>query len=189
MKLFIALSAVLLFSKPVYTQADLTRISNMAVIQPALPANPSIGKIRINQSAKWRINGNMRLTGGLMLLAGAAKGFNETLQFNWRGFHAVFPKANPQWFWPPCSYSNKYKDGDPAKGPRFPLSTSVLVLATDQYHLNNFIQRASITTAIILKIGKGKRPFRQYLFDALYYTGCYQLGFASVYYPFKIRNH
>lgn len=27
---------------------------------------------------------------------------------------------------------------------------------TDQYHLNNFIQRAAITAALVIKIGEGK---------------------------------
>lgn len=155
-----------------------------------LPVNPPANseKVKLHPPERWKLNGNRRLTGGLLLLAGMAKGFNETLQFNWKGFAAVFPKANPQWFWPGYSFKNKYKDGDPAKGPRFPLSTSLLVMCTDQYHLNNFIQRASITTAIVVKIGKRKQPFRQYVFDALYYTACYQAGFAAAYYPFKWRN-
>lgn len=188
MRYLAVLAGLCLLCNQINAQADLSRPASFSVIQPILPVNPAAGKINVNHPERWRLNGNRRLTGGLMLLAGAAKGFNETLQFNWKGFSAVFPKANPQWFWPGCSFKNKYKDGDPAKGAKFPLSTSVLVMLTDQYHLNNFIQRASITTAIVLKIGKGKKPFKQYLFDALYYTGCYQVGFATVYYPFKWRN-
>lgn len=144
--------------------------------------------IRINPVPKWRMTGNRYLTGGLLILAGAAKGFNETLQFNWNGFHSVFPKANAQWFWPAYSFKNKYKDGDPEKGAKFPLSTSLLVMVTDQYHLNNFIQRASITSALVIKIGEGKKPLKHYVFDLLYYSACYQVGFGAVYYPFKMRN-
>jgi hypothetical protein len=144
-------------------------------------------KVKIVNEDRWRLNGNKLLTGGLLVLSGAAKGFNETLEFNWRGFESVFPKANPQWFYPQFSYKNKYKDGDPAKGPRFPLSTSILVMTTDQYHLNNFIHKASMIAAVVIKIGEGKKPFRHYLFDALYYSACYQVGFGSVYYYFKSR--
>ena len=145
------------------------------------------GKVIIDKTKRWRLDGNRILTGVLLFTSGAAKGFNETLQFNWKGFHEVFPKANPQWFWPSYSFKNKYKDGDPAKGAKFPLSTSLLVMLTDQYHLNNFIQRASMTAALVIKIGEGKKPFRHYVFDAIYYTACYQFGFGSVYYPFKSR--
>jgi hypothetical protein len=147
----------------------------------------SSGEIKIGGPQRWRLNGNKLWTGGLVMLAGAAKGFNETLEFNWHGFAAAFPKANPQWFWPQKSYTNKYKDNDPAKGAKFPLSTSALVFLTDQYHLNNFIQRSAITAALVIKIGEGKKPFRQYVFDALYYTACYQAGFGGVYYYFKSR--
>lgn len=144
-------------------------------------------KIKIDKTERWKFNGNRILTGGLLVLAGAAKGFNETLEFNWKGFAAVFPKANPKWFYPQQSFKNKYKDGDPEKGEKFPLSTSALVMFTDQYHLNNFIQRGSITAALVIKIGEKKKPFRHYVFDALYYTACYQVGFGSVYYYFKSR--
>ena len=144
-------------------------------------------KIKLDKEDRWRINSNRIITGGLLVLSGAAKGLNETLEFNWHGFAAVFPKANPQWFWPQKSYQNKYKDGDREKGAKFPLSTSALVFVTDQYHLDNFIQRGAITAALVIKIGEGKKPFRHYLFDALYYTAAYQLGFGSVYYYFKSR--
>lgn len=180
---------VLFFSITVNAQIDISKpIAGEATTFNTTPITPIKGKVRIKSTDKWRMTGNRYLTGGLLFLAGSAKGFNETLQFNWHGFNSVFPKANPQWFWPSYSFKNKYKDGDPAKGARFPLSTSLLVMVTDQYHLNNFIQRAAITSAIVIKIGEGKKPFRHYVFDALYYTACYQVGFGSVYYPFKSRN-
>jgi hypothetical protein len=171
-------------SRPVFDTAT----ANTSKSFPSQLSKSSSGKIKLDRMQKWRMSGNRYLTGSLMLLSGAAKGFNETLQFNWNGFHSVFPKANPRWFWPSQSFRNKYKDGDPSKGAKFPLSTSVLVMVTDQYHLNNFIHRASITAALVIKIGEGKKPFRHYVFDALYYTACYQLGFGGVYYPFKNRN-
>jgi len=146
-----------------------------------------ISKIKIDKTNHWKLSSNKLITGGLMLLSGAAKGFNETLEFNWKGFAAVFPKANPKWFYPQQSFKNKYKDGDPAKGEKFPLSSSVLVMFTDQYHLNNFIHRGAVTAALVIKIGEGKKPLLHYVLDVLYYTVCYQAGFGSVYYYFKSR--
>lgn len=70
------------------------------------------------------------------------------------------------------------------EGERFPLSTSLLVAFTDQYHLNTFINRMAWTSTLVIKIGEGKKPFKHYLFDALYYTACHQAGFALMYYPF-----
>jgi hypothetical protein len=58
---------------------------------------------------------------------------------------------------------------------------------TDQYHLNNFINRASLTAALVIKIGDGKRPFGHYAIDFLFYTVCYQAGWALTYVPFKYR--
>lgn len=145
-------------------------------------------KTRIVNPEKWRLTKNKLITGGLVFLAGSAKGFNEALQFNYPGFKSIFPNANAQWFYPTLSFRNKYKDGDPEKGPRFPFSTSLLVMLTDQYHLNNFIQRASLTAALVIKIGDGKKPLKHYLLDALYYTATYQAGFHTIYYPIKMRN-
>lgn len=145
---------------------------------------PGTKEIRIAPE-KWKITRNHLWTGGLVFLAGAAKGFNETLQFHWKEFHRQFPRANPQWFYPTVSWKNKYKNGDPEAGAKFPLSTSVLIMFTDQYHLNNFINRTAWGTAIVLKIGEGKKPFKQYLLDLLYYGLCHQAGFAATYYPFE----
>ncbi len=152
-----------------------------------LATDPASEQVKIMPPPKWKIDKNKLWTGGLIMLSGAAKGFNETLEFNWHGFADVFPRANAQWFWPQKSFKNKYKDGDPEKGAKFPLSTSALVFLTDQYHLNNFIHRSTLTAALVIKIGEGKKPLKHYVFDALYYTACYQAGFGSVYYYFKSR--
>jgi hypothetical protein len=134
---------------------------------------------------KWKISSNHIWTGGLVFLAGAAKGFNETLQFHWKEFRRQFPQANAQWFNPTLSWKNKYKNGDPDAGAKFFGSTSVFIMFTDQYHLNNFINRAAWGTALVIKIGEGKKPFKQYLLDFLYYGLCHQAGFAATYYPFS----
>lgn len=137
------------------------------------------------QPMKWKVSRNHLLTGGLVFLAGASKGFNETLQFHWKEFRRQFPHANAQWYNPGISWKNKYKNGDMNAGAKFPLSTSVLIMFTDQYHLNNFINKAAWGSALIIKIGEGKKPFKQYLLDFLYYTLCHQAGFGLTYYPFS----
>jgi len=60
---------------------------------------------------------------------------------------------------------------------------------TDQYHLNNFIQKTAIMSALVIKIGEPKKPFKHYVYDLLWYTMCYQAGFAAAYYPFSSRNY
>lgn len=144
---------------------------------------------RSSDKPKWKIDKNKILTGGLVFVGGAAKGFNETLQFNYKIFEKTFPGANKQWFDPKVSWRNKYEGGNPDNGPKYFLSTSLLVMFTDQYHLNNFIQRMALMSAIVLKIGEGKKPFRHYLLDLAYYSACYTAGFAATYYPFTSRNY
>jgi len=138
----------------------------------------------VHAQTKWKLDKNKILTGGLLVISGGAKGFNETLQFHPAAFFKAFPSASRKWFDPAISWTNKYRNGDPTQGARFPLSTTVLVFVTDQYHLNNFIHRATLTGAIVLKFGQ-KQKFLYYVYDFLYYTVCYQAGFAATYYPFK----
>jgi hypothetical protein len=147
-----------------------------------LQAQPSLDQ------TKWKLDKNKYLTGGLIVLSGAAKGFNETLQFHWKSFRKSFPDANPRWFNPAESWRNKYENGDPNAGAKFPLSTSVLVMFTDQYHLNNFISRGALTAAIVIKLGDKKRRFSYYVKDFLYYSACYQVGWAATYLPFKYKK-
>jgi hypothetical protein len=144
---------------------------------------------KLAEKPKWRINKNKIVTGSLVLVAGSAKGFNETLQFNYKIFEKTFPGANMQWFDPKVSWRNKYEGGNPDNGPKSFLSTSLLVMFTDQYHLNNFIQKSALTAALVIKIGEGKKPFKHYVYDLLWYTACYQAGFAATYYPFTSRNY
>ena len=144
---------------------------------------------KIADKPKWRIDKNKIITGSLVFVAGSAKGFNETLQFNYKIFEKTFPGANKQWFDPKVSWRNKYEGGNPDNGPKSFLSTSLFVMFTDQYHLNNFIQKTAIMTALVIKIGDGKKPFKHYVYDLLWYTACYQVGFAANYYPFTSRKY
>ena len=147
------------------------------------------GQQKTAEKLKWKINKNKIITGSLVLVGGAAKGFNETLQFNYKIFEKTFPDVNKQWFDPKVSWRNKYEGGNPDNGPKYFLSTSLLVMFTDQYHLNNFIQKTAIMTALVIKIGEPKQPFKHYVYDLLYYSACYGLGFAATYYPFTSRNY
>jgi hypothetical protein len=84
----------------------------------------------------------------LWSLAGAAEAVMETLQFHFS--ISVFADKNPLFWNPKESWRNKYKDGDPNKGPKFFLSTSSLVFLTDGFHLAQFIQLSAIRTSLVL---------------------------------------
>lgn len=184
----------ILFTATFVLALTAARAQNTAVTEPLpqpfslatapMPAPDKKKKDIQLQPERWKISSNHLWTGGLVFIAGAAKGFNETLQFHWKEFRRQFPNANPQWFNPTVSWKNKYKNGDPNAGPKSFLSTSVLIMFTDQYHLNNFFNRMAWGSALVIKIGEKKKPFKQYLLDFLYYAACHQAGFATTYYPF-----
>jgi hypothetical protein len=168
MKLFIL--AALLWTSTAEAQISVTRINPPPIQAP------------------WRITHTKAISGALVFLAGASKGFNETLMFHWSAFHTAFPKANANWFNPQTSWKNKYREGDPVKGAKFPMSTTALVLVTDQYHFDNFINRTCWMSAIMLQMSEGRKSFKHYLLDMIYYTACHQLGFAMAYYPFNKKG-
>ncbi len=184
MKRFV-LPAFLLFGMGAFAQLSVQQKNISLTSFSVQEIKPSTEQVIKLSPEKWKMTGNHWLTGGLVFLAGASKGFNETLHFHWKEFRRQFPKANPNWFNPAVSWRNKYKNGDPEAGAKFPLSTTALVMFTDQYHLNNFFNRASLTGALVIKIGEGKKPLKHYLLDMLYYTVCHQAGFALTYYPFE----
>ena len=73
--------------------------------------------------------------------AGAFQGTNEALMHHYNGFQNRFPNANPQFWDPRESWTNKWElgpDGKPIVGQeRFWLSSSALVPFTDGYHLTD----------------------------------------------------
>ena len=129
-----------------------------------------------------RKKNNYLLTGGLALLAGASDGLNQALQFRYAGFKRVFPKANDQFWNPAISWKNKYQNGDPAQGEKFPLSKSVLVFTTDGYHLTRFISNLSTAAAFTVKIcWSEKKKWYVYILEGVGYWIVNRAGFALVY--------
>ena len=134
-------------------------------------------------TAQYKIDKNKIITGSLIAVSGAATGFNETLMHHYYKFKAKFPNANDKWFNPEESWVNKYKDGNCEEGDKFPLSSSLLSFTTDQYHLNAMIRDVSLKAAVTFKLGNGgkKQKFIYYVYDLLYYSACYSLGFYLTY--------
>ena len=94
--------------------------------------------LQLTNTNHWKMDHNKWITGSLVFIAGTCKGFNETLQFHWPRFQRTFPNANPWWFNPKQSWKNKYENRDSSQGPS------------------------------LLKIGEGKRAFKQYLLISYY---------------------
>jgi len=135
--LFASIAGHCQFFEASNNQLNETTNITAAIIHDSAAANSNKEKIKLKNDGRWRLDKNKLWTGGLVMLSGMAKGFNETLEFNWHGFAAVFPKANPQWFWPQKSFKNKYKDGDPEKGAKFPLSTCLYHRSVSSQQFNS----------------------------------------------------
>jgi hypothetical protein len=83
----------------------------------------------------------------LFMLAGMSEGVMDTLQFHYS--NSIFYRFKNKLFWnPQISWQNKYKDGDPTEGPKFPLSTNLLVGLTDAWHLFKFLRTFFIFAGI-----------------------------------------
>ena len=55
-----------------------------------------------------------------MFLAGAFNGVSQDLLFHYNEFETTFPNTDPNFWDPEISWKNKYKNGDPLQGARFP---------------------------------------------------------------------
>lgn len=116
-----------------------------------------------------------------VLVAGAADGINQALQFRYDGFKRAFPGANDQFYNPAISWTNKYKDHDPAKGEAFLGSKTVFVFTTDAYHLSRFVNHLFSSGAIAVKIGQKREKWFVYVLQGLSYWVLHRLSFTLVY--------
>lgn len=87
---------------------------------------------------------NVLIALALVALSGMCNGLHETLHYHYGRFQSLFPSADQNYWNPAVSWKCKYQDGDPAKGPKFPLSTSVLVAFTDAKHLLSELHRDTL---------------------------------------------
>ena len=116
----------------------------------------------------------------LMYVSGAAKGLSDVLMFHYANFQEVHPGANPQFWNPDISWLNKYKNGDPAQGEAFPLSSTLFSPFLDGWHGSNSLSKVSCIGAVVIKIGH-KQKLRYYLYDFAFYSLAYSAGFWTTY--------
>ena len=121
---------------------------------------------------------NFYVTSSLLLASGMADGLAEACKFHPNGVTEVF--GNPQFWDNSLSWRNKYRNGDPSQGAKFPLSTTSLAWLTDGYHLSRMIRNSTIIAAITIRIGEPKRWY-YYIAEAVIYYLTYQLGFTITY--------
>ncbi len=80
------------------------------------------------------------LTVLFFLIAGAAYAIKTAVLFRYQD--TPFKNFSPKWWNPDISHLNKWKNGDPSQGEKFPLSSTVLVGFTDAFH---FFQSLTVT--------------------------------------------
>ena len=78
------------------------------------------------------------------------------------------------------SWRNKYKNGDPKQGEKFPFSTTILVSLTDPWHL---VQSFFLTTMFALVISY--KVYCSYLVDFLILRVIFGLVFEIAYRDFR----
>ena len=120
------------------------------------------------------------LKSGLMFVSGCFDANAEVLRINYNQFDAVFTNANQQFWNPDISYQNKWKNGDYKQGEKFLFSSTALVWTTDGYHLMRTLRNCTMVAALTINIGD-KKPFKQYLIEALIYYVSYTAGFNFTY--------
>ena len=120
---------------------------------------------------------------GLQLISGASRGYEQVVNYHYDRFKAVHPNANDMFFNPLISWRNKYKNGDPAQGPKFPFSTTALVWTTDFKHLMDMTSDVPNYICIILPmtIPHAHMKFKHLLFRGLAIGTCRAIGFNTVY--------
>ena len=132
---------------------------------------------------------NYIITGTLVFLAGAADGINQALVYKYGAVKRAFPNINDEYWWPVKSAYNKYKNGDPAQGAKFPGSCTWLVFTTDGYHLSRFTNHLLMSGAIAFKItGHEKKKWYVYLIEAAGYWVVNRAGFCLTYNRFPYNQ-
>lgn len=122
---------------------------------------------------------NFYVTSSLLLVSGLADGLAEACKFHPQGVTEVL--GNPQFWDNSQSWRNKYRNGDPAQGAKFPLSTTALAWLTDGYHLSRMIRNSTVIAAVTIRLGEPAKSWYYYIAEATIYYLTYQLGFTITY--------
>jgi len=81
--------------------------------------------------------------GSSSFVSGMLDGTIESISYHYdNGFKKRFSKVNDQFWNPSISWTNKYKNNNPALGPKFMGSTDIFVCTTDAYHMLRTTKRA-----------------------------------------------
>jgi hypothetical protein len=117
------------------------------------------------------------ISGTAMFAAGWLHATNEVSVHDYRRYAARHPNANPQWTNPRISFRNKYADWPTDKSPAFFGSKTVLVWATDAYHMRATARNFLIAGNIGVSMSLYEKPnLKQILLQAAASWGSFALG-------------
>jgi hypothetical protein len=112
------------------------------------------------------------LTYIFLLFAGVFKGLMDLLSFRYN--ESVFSNFNKYYWNAEYSWSNKWKNNNPANGERFPLSSTILVFVTDGWHLFQWIFLKFIFLSILFY---SKQENIYYMIIDFFFLFSYYVGF------------
>lgn len=111
------------------------------------------------------------VAGSAAFVSGAAWGLHEKTMHHWPQFQQRFPRANPQYWNPAISWTNKYRDWPEDKRLR-----NVPVQFTDAKHLLASVNQGALFTAgVVITLGD-RRPLWHYAADIAITSACYSIG-------------
>lgn len=84
-----------------------------------------------------------------MIAAGATNAVMDAIKVHYKDTPFSRSKKGQQWMNPATSWRNKWKDGDPKKGERFPGASTVLVFVTDLWHLAKFVMLMMLAASAV----------------------------------------
>lgn len=106
-------------------------------------------------------------------LSGIFNSIMDVLSFRYHT--SVFRSLNSDFWNPELSWRNKWKNGDPTHGERFPGSSTVFVSLTDGWHLAKSLMLTSITLTIITV--EHYTPMINYIADFIIYRTIFGVAF------------
>lgn len=124
---------------------------------------------------------------GAMLLSGMIDGTLESIKWHYEtGFKPHFKNLNDDMWDPERSWKNKYKNGDPAQGPKFFGSTTAFAFTTDAYHALRTSKNVVNTGVVVFYLNRmrctpRKFQWKKILIDALILTAARNVGFHLTY--------
>ena len=116
----------------------------------------------------------------LCMLSGACDGLAETLKWHYSQFNARFANANPAFWNPAISWTNKYKNRDYLQRENFRQTSRAFDFTTDGYHLARMFRNVLVFSVIAFQFNS---PcfWWQYLiiFASCYFA--YSIGFSIIF--------